>query len=1430
MTNQPSPSRVWIWILSSVFVIALFVFLLRQGAEQTKPPKDPEPAEVAQSEPEAAVGPAEPASATPAAPPLPFPEGHPMERRVVIGFAESRMPDGSRSRVWVTATPEDPREFLRVEETTDANGIAGVEVVVADRVLFGAPDPESQEMLEELMARHGYVVTKQLRFQPTRIIHLGEPTVEAVPEALQRLAAALQSPEAFVEADHVHFPIETIPDDPKWDAEMWSLRQIDAPLAWDLTTGSEDVIVAVQDTKLTVTHPDLQDNVWVNPREIPGNGIDDDHNGYIDDLYGWNVHSNSPDLLYNVVNNHGEHVAGTVAAVGNNGEGVVGVNWNSKIMFFSVSDSLSTTETAEAIEYTVWIKRNQGLNIVSHNCSFGSLYTNSTYAGSSTRRNAIALGRDEGILFTAAAGNDGKALEGTSDLDGNGTWYNHYPSSNTVENFPTAGDWEAMVAVAASGSGDSKASFSNYNLAGYGTVVDIAAPGVSIHSTVDASGYSDKNGTSMASPHVAGAHGLVASANPSLGARAIRDIVYAGVESVGAWTDTKTNAQGRLNLYNSVLAAKNLPQAKLLSPAVGSFIPSGHAVPLMAGADDGDGTVTSVAFHAIGSDGADTFIGTDTDGSDGWNHLWTNPPADQYTLYAVATDNGGNSTVPDLGVVRVSVGGYYRDENEQWPLAADGIWSIQDTYSSALYTGSFFGKSVAYNYVSSGEEAAYTFHLKPQFSGSWEVFFRWPSRNSNGSAVPIELLHDGGTYSTTIDMSRSQDGYQFNSLGAFTFTAGTSYTLKVLTTGLSSEYAAADAVRMDYQSSVSTPIVSVTANDPSGSEVGPDGGEYTFTRTLATGSLTVHYTMGGTATAGSDYTTLSGSITLADGEFVKTLLLDVLDDTAIEDPETAVLTIAPDAAYTLAATGSSASVSISSEDVNMPPVVAITSPSADVVVPLQTNRLFIEASVGDDGQPAWGTLAQAWSQVGGPAGQSVVFNDPSAAATFVAFPGEGTYVLRFTADDGLSAVSTDLRVIVGAPGAPVPGTGVRREFFSGISGTLVSNLTSAAKFINNQPDSITILDTLFESPGGVGDNYGQRVRGYFIPPQSGDHVFWIASDDSSELWLSTDEEPANKVKIAYVSGYTSSRQWDKYPDTQDSAPVSLLAGQPYFIEALQKEGSGGDNLAVGVTFPDASEEKPVTATHLATFEDVPGNAAPEVHPGPSLSGTVGAAIPVDATVEDDGNPYPPGSVTTEWIQVSGPGTATFANPGSVDTSVVADTAGTYVLRLTADDGGAQTFEEITLEAAPMTPAEEWRYLHFGQVENTGDAADGHDFDGDGLVNLLERAFGTTPTDPNNRYMAIESVVVEGGSAYMAITYRQRMGGTGTIGVDYAADGISYVVQYDNDLTDPWSEGGVTIVEVLDDTPDPGIQTVTIRLTTPASPTQPQFIRLKVTGE
>jgi Ca2+-binding RTX toxin-like protein/subtilisin family serine protease len=335
--------------------------------------------------------------------------------------------------------------------------------------------------------------------------------------------------------------VERVPNDSFYATYQWGMENtgqfggtvdadIDAEAAWDRTTGSSHTVVAIIDTGVDYTHPDLAPNMWVNPGEVAGDGIDNDANGFVDDIHGFDFFNNDADPYDD--NYHGTHVAGTVGARGNNSIGVVGVNWDVKLMalkFLNSGGSGYTSDSVLATNY-VTMMNERGTNVRVINASYGGGGYDSSVASS------IARFGDAGGLFVAAAGNNGSNNDSTP----------FYPAAYGLPN---------LVSVAASTRTETLASFSNYGA----TTVDLAAPGLEIASTYPGNQYAYLNGTSMASPHVAGAAALAFTEFPDSTYAEIRQALRAGVDLKPAYSG-KTITGGRLNL-NSTLnyLAANAP-------------------------------------------------------------------------------------------------------------------------------------------------------------------------------------------------------------------------------------------------------------------------------------------------------------------------------------------------------------------------------------------------------------------------------------------------------------------------------------------------------------------------------------------------------------------------------------------------------------------------------------------------------------------------------------------------------------------------------------------------------------------------------------------------------------------------------------------------------------------------------------------------------
>jgi subtilisin family serine protease len=344
---------------------------------------------------------------------------------------------------------------------------------------------------------------------------------------------------ARVEPDALLYPFAT-PNDPSYPV-MWGLNNvgqtggtpdadIDAPEAWDLSTGSTSVIVANIDTGAqvapgasgtVVTHPDLADNLWVNPGEIPGDNIDNDGNGYIDDIHGWNFYNDAAWLFNNASEDeHGTHTAGTIAAVGNNGTGVAGVNWQARVMVLKFIGPLGgfTSDAIAAIEYAA----DNGAQVI-----------NASWGGGPFSAALKAAIEASGCVFVAAAGNGGP-----DQIGDNNDIFPSYPASYNSPN---------IISVAATDHNDNRGVFSNFGAAS----VDLGAPGVNILSTVPNSGYRAYSGTSMAAPHVSGVAALVLSLYPDMTPFEVKQQILATVDPVPALAGI-TVTGGRLNAAAAV--------------------------------------------------------------------------------------------------------------------------------------------------------------------------------------------------------------------------------------------------------------------------------------------------------------------------------------------------------------------------------------------------------------------------------------------------------------------------------------------------------------------------------------------------------------------------------------------------------------------------------------------------------------------------------------------------------------------------------------------------------------------------------------------------------------------------------------------------------------------------------------------------------------
>jgi len=404
---------------------------------------------------------------------------------------------------------------------------------VADHFIVRLHENSSVDELEKINDLFGARILRPLALPRAYLVQIVKPDINSVEKAVRdytKQAAVI----AYAEPDYIAFTTQVFPNDISF-GELYGLHNtgqsggtadadIDAPEAWTIATGAHHIVVGVIDTGIDTDHPDLAANIWINPGEIQGDNIDNDNNGFIDDIHGWDFYGDDSDPSDD--NSHGTHVSGTIAAVGNNATGVVGVCWQATLValkFLGAGGSGTHSDAADALMYAAALKRN-GIATV-------RLTSNSWGGGgpSQVLEDSISENEMEDILFVAAAGND------ASDNDAQP----HHPSSYTNN---------SVISVASTDRNDLLSGFSNYGAIS----VDLGAPGSSIYSTVPNNGYGNKSGTSMATPQVAGVIALMYSVAPGATVSEIKDALFDGTDPIPALTG-KCVTGGRLNAHKAIL-------------------------------------------------------------------------------------------------------------------------------------------------------------------------------------------------------------------------------------------------------------------------------------------------------------------------------------------------------------------------------------------------------------------------------------------------------------------------------------------------------------------------------------------------------------------------------------------------------------------------------------------------------------------------------------------------------------------------------------------------------------------------------------------------------------------------------------------------------------------------------------------------------------
>ncbi|HEV8591387.1 MAG TPA: S8 family serine peptidase, partial [Pyrinomonadaceae bacterium] len=406
-------------------------------------------------------------------------------------------------------------------------------------------------ILSDSLASAGAKIVENLGNPNWRRIKLADGiTVE---ESIKEFSSL---PGVIVVQPNFYYHLLLTPNDPQFTSSgMYGLTKISAPQAWDLTTGSSSVVVADIDTGMRYTHQDLAPNAWINPGEIAANGVDDDSNGFIDDVYGWDFFYNDSNPIDDA-GGHGTHTAGTIGAAGNNLLNVVGVNWNVKIMpikIYSPNGADSTSAMLVNAYSYIRMMKLRGVNIRVTNNSYGDCGEACGY-DQATKDALDAMG-DAGILNVFAAGN--------SAVNNDITPAHSYPSVYTSP---------SIIAVASSTNTDARSSFSCWGP----TSVDLAAPGSSVLSTYNTSDSATAtlSGTSMATPHVTGAAALLSAYNPSLSVASLKATLMNTVDVLPAWTGL-VKSNGRLNIFaalqNQTVCNFNLSNTSISARTKGGY-------------------------------------------------------------------------------------------------------------------------------------------------------------------------------------------------------------------------------------------------------------------------------------------------------------------------------------------------------------------------------------------------------------------------------------------------------------------------------------------------------------------------------------------------------------------------------------------------------------------------------------------------------------------------------------------------------------------------------------------------------------------------------------------------------------------------------------------------------------------------------------------
>ena len=643
---------------------------------------------------------------------------------------------------------------------------------------------------------------------------------------------------------------------------------INAEAAWNEgQIGSKTVFVGIVDTGVQITHPDIAENIWTNPYD-PADGIDNDGNGFVDDVHGWDFVNNDNTVYDSVNDDHGTHVAGTIGGKGGNGAGVAGVNWNVTMIpaKFLGTTGGTTADAVRAIDYITDLKNRHAMNIVATNNSWGG------GGYSAALHSAIIRAAKSNILTVIAAGNSSSNNDAVAS----------YPSNTSTlvgTSAETAASYEGVIAVASLESTGLMSSFSNYGK----TTVDLAAPGGGIYSSVPSNAYASYSGTSMATPHVTGSVALLAAKYPNATADQLRTAILATATPTASQTG-KTVTGGRLN----VQAALNYSGFSTQPPVVPSVT---------------IGDVTAVE----GNSGTKSFLfpvslSSSTTSNVVINYSTADGTAQAGSDYVAAT---GSITIPagsTTGQIAITVNGdtvVETDETFNVQLALGGT-------NATLGDGSGLGTiqnddaapppavptlSIANAAKLEGNSGTSNLVFTVSLSGATTSAVTVNYATANVSATAgVDYVAKSGTLTIPAGATSGQITVVIN--GDTTVEADE--TFKVTLSGVSSNATLATSMATGtIQNDDSTaPPVTPTLSIADASLVEGNSGttNMVFTVSLSAATTTPvlvdYYTSGITALAGEDYAAQYATLTIPAGAVSGTVVVPIYGDTKVEGDET----------------------------------------------------------------------------------------------------------------------------------------------------------------------------------------------------------------------------------------------------------------------------------------------------------------------------------------------------------------------------------------------------------------------------------------------------------------------------------------------------------------------------------------------------------------